>query len=53
MFLAPDFFLKKAPKILDQHYKSHPSKDHPAKFCADRPRNLEISLRNKQLKHLR
>jgi len=40
MFLAPEIFLERTPKILDQHYKIRPSTDHPAKFHADRPTHL-------------
>jgi len=40
MFLAPEIFLRCAPKILDQHYKIGPSTDHRAKFHAGRPMHL-------------
>jgi len=53
MFLAPEIFLGKAPKILDLHYKIQPSTDHRAKFQAGRPMHLgDLMLGKKNLKNL-
>jgi len=48
MFLAPEIFLRCAPKILDRHYKIQPSTDHRAKFLAGRPTHLgDLTLQKK------
>jgi len=40
MFLAPKFFWGGPPKIFDRHYKTWPSTDQHAKFCANRKTHL-------------
>jgi len=40
MFLAQNFFGRRAPEVLDLHYKAHPYCDHVAKFRGDRPTEL-------------
>jgi len=48
MFLAPNFFGRRAPKFLDLHYKDGPYCDHVAKFRGDRPRELDVVASEKQ-----
>jgi len=40
MFLAPRFFLGRAPEFLDLDYKIQTVSAHVAKFQGDRPRDL-------------
>jgi len=41
MLLVPTFFKETDPKFLDQDYKTEHASKHVAKFCGDRPIDLE------------
>jgi len=48
MFLAPNIFQGRDPKLLDLHYKIEPNSDDVAKFGGDRPRDLGDWALNKK-----
>ena len=48
MFLAPNFFGRRAPEFLDLQYKDGAYCDHVAKFRGDRPRELDVVASEKK-----